>query len=319
MGKSIAANSKATPRTPPFRRVSAPRAGPRGSALGAGSSTSSSARRYASAASVAAPEASQQVGAGRVEQVVRVELVRPARRRAARPASGTVGHRDGDRPVELDHRRRVAARRARCRARRSAASRCPRAAAPGRGARRSRPAADTGPARRSVDRTVERRAGPRRSCRGPTASGPGPRAAPGRRPDRPGRRGASAAGASARAGRAPRARRGAGGRRRGPARSPRRTDPRGPAHRSWRVALVEDQVEDGEHAGEPFRQELASAARGTGSPACADLALRPHEPLGDRGLGREERPRDLAGRQAADGAERERDPRVERRAPGDST
>ncbi len=37
-----------------------------------------------------------------------------------------------------------------------------------------------------------------------------------------------------------------------------------------------------------------------------DLALRPHEALGERGLRHEERPRDLGGRQPADHAQRER-------------
>ena len=77
------------------------------------------------------------------------------------------------------------------------------------------------------------------------------------------------------------------------------------------VALVEDQVDDREHRGEPVGQQVRGrhAERDPGGP---DLALRAHEPLRHRRLGDEEGARDLVGRQAAERPQRERDLRVER-------
>ena len=77
------------------------------------------------------------------------------------------------------------------------------------------------------------------------------------------------------------------------------------------VALVEDQVDDGEHRGQPVGQQVSrrDAERDAG---VADLALRANEPLRHRRLGDEERTRDLVGRQAAERAQRQGDLRVER-------
>ena len=152
-------------------------------------------------------QAPEQVGPGRMEQVVAVELRRRAASSSGRPAAGTVGHRDRDRAVQLDHRARRRRRQRPVQRRRSAASRCPRGAAPARAAPRSPPAAGTDRAHdaRSLGRARPR---PRRSCRGPTAPGPGPRAARDRRPRRSGRRGESAAATAARAAPAPPARSG---------------------------------------------------------------------------------------------------------------
>ena len=77
------------------------------------------------------------------------------------------------------------------------------------------------------------------------------------------------------------------------------------------VALVEDEVEDGEHAVEPLRQEVVRG-HPVGDAGVADLPLGPHDPLGERGLRDEERPGDLWRREAAEGAQRQRHPRVER-------
>ena len=70
--------------------------------LGVGSSTSSSARSYAARASLDALEPAQQLGPGRVQVAVVVE-VEPSTIPSAASAPSGLGDRDG--PVELDHRR----------------------------------------------------------------------------------------------------------------------------------------------------------------------------------------------------------------------
>ena len=98
-------------------------------------------------ASSQAPEPRQQVAAHAGQQVVVGASAGspPARRPAPGPPPGPNAIADRDRAVELHHRRRRDAARARRTARRSAPSRCPPPCAPGRGRRRSRPAARTGP------------------------------------------------------------------------------------------------------------------------------------------------------------------------------
>ena len=76
-----------------------------------------------------------------------------------------------------------------------------------------------------------------------------------------------------------------------------------------RVALIEDQVDGGEHRGQPVRQ-LVLLGHAVGDPGVGDLALRAHQPLRHRGLGDEERARDLRHRQAAERAQRQRHPRL---------
>ena len=78
-----------------------------------------------------------------------------------------------------------------------------------------------------------------------------------------------------------------------------------------RVALVEDEVDDGEHAVQAVGhlgvdRHLVRDVRG------GDLALGAHEALGHRGLGDEEGARDLRRGQAAEGAQRQRDAGVHR-------
>jgi hypothetical protein len=77
------------------------------------------------------------------------------------------------------------------------------------------------------------------------------------------------------------------------------------------VALVEDQVDDGEHRGQAVGQQVRrrDAERDARR---LDLALRAHEPLRHGRVGHEESARDLLRRQAAERAQRERDLRVER-------
>ena len=99
------------------------------------------------------------------------------------------------------------------------------------------------------ERAVERRPSLRDLAR-PRASGPGRRAARSRRPGTA-PRAANRAAASARAARAPRLRPASARPARGRAGSPRPTGRRAP-----RVALVEDQVDDGQHRGEPVRQQV---------------------------------------------------------------
>ena len=77
------------------------------------------------------------------------------------------------------------------------------------------------------------------------------------------------------------------------------------------VALVEDQVEDLEHAAEPLRQErqIGDPVRDAG---IADLPLRADEALGERRLRDEEGPGDLGRRQAAERPQGQRHATVQR-------
>ena len=81
--------------------------------------------------------------------------------------------------------------------------------------------------------------------------------------------------------------------------------------RGRRVALVEDEVEGGEHGAEPVGQ-LVVGRHDVRDARVADLPLRPHEPLLHRRLGGEEGAGDLRRAQAAQRAERQRDPRLGR-------
>jgi hypothetical protein len=76
-----------------------------------------------------------------------------------------------------------------------------------------------------------------------------------------------------------------------------------------RVAFVEDEVDDFEHRGQPFgafrrRRQLERDL------VLAERPLGPHDALRDRGLGLEERTRDLPGRQPAEQPQGERHPRL---------
>ena len=71
------------------------------------------------------------------------------------------------------------------------------------------------------------------------------------------------------------------------------------------VPLVEDEVDHGAHAVEPLGQRLARR-HAIGDRRVFDLALRAGEPLPERRLGHEERPRDLAGRETGDRPQGER-------------
>ena len=75
------------------------------------------------------------------------------------------------------------------------------------------------------------------------------------------------------------------------------------------VSLVEDQVQDGEHARQAFGQELGGRDT-VGDRRLPDLALGPNEALGHRRLRDEEGTGDLAGREAAEGLQRQRNSRV---------
>ena len=77
------------------------------------------------------------------------------------------------------------------------------------------------------------------------------------------------------------------------------------------VALVEDQVDDREHRGEPVGQEVGRGhpERDSGGP---DLGLRAHQPLRHRRLRHEERAGDLVRLQPAQCPQRQRDLGVER-------
>ena len=101
-----------------------------------------------------------------------------------------------------------------------------------------------------------------------------------------------------------------------PASAPRAASPGGSLRRRARpgsgaagaggVALVEDEVEHREHGPQPLREQVVGRDA-KGNAGVADLFLRPHEPLGDRRLGDEERVRDLGRGQAGDLAQRQRD------------
>ena len=90
-------------------------------------------------------------------------------------------------------------------------------------------------------------------------------------------------------------------------RSPRTTSGAG----GRRVALVEDEVEHGEHRAKPLGQQVVGG-HAEGDARGADLALGPDEPLRHRRLGYEKGVRDLGRRQAADLAKGERDPTLRR-------
>jgi len=76
-----------------------------------------------------------------------------------------------------------------------------------------------------------------------------------------------------------------------------------------RISLVEDQVDDREHRGEPVGQQVGGghAERDRGG---LDLALGPHQALGHRRLADQECSGDLLGRETAERPQRQRDLRV---------
>ena len=84
-----------------------------------------------------------------------------------------------------------------------------------------------------------------------------------------------------------------------------------PVARRSEVPLVVHEHEHGEHAAESLGK-LARRRHPVGNAGVADLALGAHEPLRHRRLGHEEGTRDLTGLEPADGAQRERHPRLER-------
>ncbi len=73
-----------------------------------------------------------------------------------------------------------------------------------------------------------------------------------------------------------------------------------------RVALVEQQVQHGEHGPGSFRQHVVGRDA-EGYAGVADLALGPHQALGHGGFGDQERPRYLGRGQAGQGAQGEGD------------
>jgi hypothetical protein len=75
------------------------------------------------------------------------------------------------------------------------------------------------------------------------------------------------------------------------------------------VALVEDQIDDGEDRGQPVREEVGWG-HPEWDPGFLDLALRPDQPLGHRRLGDDEGARDLLGGQSSERPERQGDLRV---------
>ncbi len=77
------------------------------------------------------------------------------------------------------------------------------------------------------------------------------------------------------------------------------------------VALVEDQVQDGQHPIQPLGQQLGRRDA-VGDGGSADLALGPYEPLLDRRLAHHEGARDLAAGETTHGPKRERHARVGR-------
>ncbi len=77
-----------------------------------------------------------------------------------------------------------------------------------------------------------------------------------------------------------------------------------------RVALVERQVQHGQHRGRSVR-ELMGGRHPVGDAGVADLALGPHQPLGHRRLRHQECPGDLGGGETAEGAQGEGDLRLE--------
>jgi hypothetical protein len=77
------------------------------------------------------------------------------------------------------------------------------------------------------------------------------------------------------------------------------------------VALVEDEVEHGEHGLQPLRQRVRRGLRDRDARQ-PHLALGAHEPLGYGRLRQQQRPRDLGHGQAADQPQRERHLGLER-------
>jgi hypothetical protein len=75
------------------------------------------------------------------------------------------------------------------------------------------------------------------------------------------------------------------------------------------VALVEDQVDHGEHGGEPVGQQVVGR-HPKRDPCGLDLALGPHQPLGHRRFGDQECASDLAGCQSPERPKGESDLRV---------
>ena len=90
---------------------------------------------------------------------------------------------------------------------------------------------------------------------------------------------------------------------------------RSPAHqvgaRAGRVALVEQQVEHGQDAGRPVRQQVRGR-HPVRDRRVADLVLGPDQALGHGLLGDHERPGDLRGGQPGQRAQRQGDPRLQR-------
>jgi hypothetical protein len=78
------------------------------------------------------------------------------------------------------------------------------------------------------------------------------------------------------------------------------------------IALVEDEVDDLEHRGQPGR-ELCAARNLERDAPLGERALRPHDALGDRRLRHQERPCDLLGREPAEETKREGGPRLRRK------
>ena len=76
------------------------------------------------------------------------------------------------------------------------------------------------------------------------------------------------------------------------------------------VALVEDEVDDREHRAQAVRQPVVGGHRERDR-GRLDLRLGSREPALHRLLGDQERPRDLLGREAAEGAQRQRHLRVD--------
>ena len=83
--------------------------------------------------------------------------------------------------------------------------------------------------------------------------------------------------------------------------------------RCCRVALVEQEIEDGQHGARAVHQ-LMRRWHPERDARVAHLLLGPGQALRHRRLGHEERPRDLCGRQAREGPQRERDLRLERQS-----
>ncbi len=84
-----------------------------------------------------------------------------------------------------------------------------------------------------------------------------------------------------------------------------------PVARTRRVALGEDEVDDGQHGAQPVGQ-LGLVRHPVGDPRVADLALGPDNPLRHRRLGHQEGAGDLARGEPAEQPQRERHLRARR-------